>query len=711
MRDFKRGINIMRKLFIVLAMFTALNAGAQWQRLNFAEGGGVQAITMDSSGFIYVASNNSRQIFRSANKGSTWKFFTNDFPYLLISDFISTKSAIYAGTYGGGVYKSTNHGLNWVQCNNGLSNNYVFSFTLNNNYIFAGAQNGVYRSSNEGLQWEYVNSGIGFTHGANAMTVQDSVVFAATAIGSTGYMYRTTNNGLNWTLVNSGLPLFLMTSLTKCGNKVFSIGGTNNLFETSDYGDNWLSISIPPNLNVESFASCGDSLLVSVSANHGKLYITTNGGENWVIKETDLPEIYNSRMMILKNRVIGTGSYGIYSSSNFGSNWLTNNRGFTDVEILTITARNNIVIAGTKYHGVYRSTNYGIGWNRVQSIDSHSTITKFIWQGNSMYTNYGHKIIRSTDYGLTFFKQGDSLPFFANLTSFAMKGDIIIGPSSSNGIYRSTQAGYNWALCSNGLPSYVYSVPFVFFKDTICFAYVEELPVEGRLYYSLNYGQSWDSVSNSGIYVRPVSVSYNSTFNKLYLSILGGIFTSTNSGFNWISSNTGLPANPNVTSFFMNGDTIYTSLKGSGIYKSTVQSSVWTSFNDGLKNLYVNSIYGDKNYLYAGVNSNGVYRRRTNILTSLNNTNEISYRYSLFQNYPNPFNPRTNIRFAVAKLSDVKIVIYDLSGKEVEVLVNEQLQAGTYLTDWNASNYSSGVYFYKIQAGDFSETKRMLMIK
>jgi hypothetical protein len=85
--------------------------------------------------------------------------------------------------------------------------------------------------------------------------------------------------------------------------------------------------------------------------------------------------------------------------------------------------------------------------------------------------------------------------------------------------------------------------------------------------------------------------------------------------------------------------------------------------------------------------------------------------YSLSQNYPNPFNPSTVIKFQVAGSRFVKLSIYDVLGREVSTLVNEQLKPGTYEVDWNASNYPSGVYFYKLAAGDYVETKKMILIK
>ena len=92
-------------------------------------------------------------------------------------------------------------------------------------------------------------------------------------------------------------------------------------------------------------------------------------------------------------------------------------------------------------------------------------------------------------------------------------------------------------------------------------------------------------------------------------------------------------------------------------------------------------------------------------------------RFTLNQNYPNPFNPSTSIRFQVPlnkggfRGLSVQLTIYDILGKEVEVLVNEQLQPGTYSVEWNASNFASGIYFYSLTAGDFIQTRKMVLIK
>ncbi len=94
-----------------------------------------------------------------------------------------------------------------------------------------------------------------------------------------------------------------------------------------------------------------------------------------------------------------------------------------------------------------------------------------------------------------------------------------------------------------------------------------------------------------------------------------------------------------------------------------------------------------------------------------NISNEIPQQFSLSQNYPNPFNPVTNIKFQLPNAGFVKLTVFDLLGREIATLVNETMNAGIYNADWDASKYSSGVYFYKLETESFIETKKMILIK
>jgi hypothetical protein len=90
---------------------------------------------------------------------------------------------------------------------------------------------------------------------------------------------------------------------------------------------------------------------------------------------------------------------------------------------------------------------------------------------------------------------------------------------------------------------------------------------------------------------------------------------------------------------------------------------------------------------------------------------ELSTNFYLFQNYPNPFNPSTQIRYSIPKTTLVTINVYDILGKEVATLVNEEKSPGNYEVEFNGSSLPSGIYFYKLQAGDFVEAKKMVLMK
>ena len=91
--------------------------------------------------------------------------------------------------------------------------------------------------------------------------------------------------------------------------------------------------------------------------------------------------------------------------------------------------------------------------------------------------------------------------------------------------------------------------------------------------------------------------------------------------------------------------------------------------------------------------------------------NDLPIKYELNQNYPNPFNPSTTIKYQIPELSFVIVKVYDVLGGEVATLVNEEKPIGNYEVEFDATGLSSGIYFYRLKAGDFVETKKMILMK
>jgi|WetSurMetagenome_2_1015567.scaffolds.fasta_scaffold15356_4 plastocyanin len=165
------------------------------------------------------------------------------------------------------------------------------------------------------------------------------------------------------------------------------------------------------------------------------------------------------------------------------------------------------------------------------------------------------------------------------------------------------------------------------------------------------------------------------------------------------------------------GDTIkWVWVSGSHTTTSTTIPLAATSWDELITSSntsysYIITASGTYNYKctpHEGMGMVGVI----NVLTSSISRNEsTALTYTLKQNYPNPFNPTTNINFSIPKSGLVNITIYNEIGKEVETIVNQNLTEGSYTINYDASKLSSGIYFYRIKAGEFGETKKMLLIK
>jgi hypothetical protein len=149
----------------------------------------------------------------------------------------------------------------------------------------------------------------------------------------------------------------------------------------------------------------------------------------------------------------------------------------------------------------------------------------------------------------------------------------------------------------------------------------------------------------------------------------------------------------------------------SGIYLFTDNGDSVTTLNEGLTDLHIHTFAMDSiGNVYVGTNK-GIWRRPLSQIVSVSQPTEFPKAFRLEQNYPNPFNPSTTIKYDLPKLSDVRLSVYDVLGREVSVLVNEKRDAGVHEVTLDGSGLASGVYLYRLQAGDIVSTKKMLVLK
>jgi hypothetical protein len=186
-----------------------------------------------------------------------------------------------------------------------------------------------------------------------------------------------------------------------------------------------------------------------------------------------------------------------------------------------------------------------------------------------------------------------------------------------------------------------------------------------------------------------------------------GIFNPNGSPVQWLEGN--IDEDP----LFADGLLPFTLLSGSPCIDAGDPDTVYNDPEDSNKPGYalwpaMGTVRSDKD-AYGGPNT--IYWIVTAVEDDKNEDLQQPTEFSLSQNYPNPFNPSTTIKYAIPKRTSVGLILYDILGREVEVLVNEDQDAGQYKINLNAGGLASGIYFYQLQAGSFIETKKMILMK
>ncbi len=239
---------------------------------------------------------------------------------------------------------------------------------------------------------------------------------------------------------------------------------------------------------------------------------------------------------------------------------------------------------------------------------------------------------------------------------------------------------------------------------------------DGRVWNTTNHGQTWIS-RNTNRFDYLNDVVFLSDYEAIICGNNGTILRSTNWGKNW-SLNVQSLTSEHLRSIDAYGNIV--TLCGDN-------GKIMTSNNSGI--LFVDQLTGDNRHLYGvalressvgvvvgEVGSTGsgalLYTSMNGFVGITNTGNETPKNIVLNQNYPNPFNPVTRIDFSLPKASSVNLIVYNMLGREITKLVNNEYKsAGNYSIEFNGQNLNSGIYFYRLNSGNFMETKRMILIK
>jgi len=160
---------------------------------------------------------------------------------------------------------------------------------------------------------------------------------------------------------------------------------------------------------------------------------------------------------------------------------------------------------------------------------------------------------------------------------------------------------------------------------------------------------------------------------------------------------------PSADTFDIRGDTLLLTNVATDCFDIGYTVRLRITINDGLLQRS-NSLFNFFDWSYSDV-----FNKEE--VSGLNIVNQIPEQFLLYQNYPNPFNPITTIKYSIPKTSNISLVVYDVLGREITTLVNEEKLSGNYTVQFNGSNFSSGVYFYVMRADNFIDTKKFILLK
>ncbi|MEO8513525.1 MAG: T9SS type A sorting domain-containing protein [Ignavibacteria bacterium] len=375
---------------------------------------------------------------------------------------------------------------------------------------------------------------------------------------------------------------------------------------------------------------------------------------------------------------------------------------------------------------ILKTTNSGINWANVYSVGIYDVLTvSFLnsitgWafiQGSTTDSTF---LLKTTNSGSSWNKSFiDTTYVRLNTSEFRFLNENTGYLANSIDLKKTTNGGLSWVVVNSGA---LFPSNLTFLSETTGWA----AGFQTSLYKTTDGGQNWfqQFKNQSNTFSRGI-IFPNSTTGFYATDYY--IYRSTDGGDNWSESFYAFNIYPASMSF-LNANTGWalssiadTTLRN--VVLKTVNAGIsWNVYELNLQNRKFRDIFfssqntgwivGDSGYIYRTTNG-GVPIGIQPIST------EIPGDYSLWQNYPNPFNPSTKISFSIPLSRGVsegrgvftKLIVYDILGREVEILLNEELRPGTYEIDFDGSNYPSGVYYYKLSTGSYVKTRKMVLVK
>jgi len=715
----------MKKLVFIFVFLFAISFKlfGQWQILNSPSATpDIRKLLLHPDGYI-IAITNGSEIFRSDNDQIIWsKIATLTSAVYCLK--ISPEGTIYAGMTGG-YATSVDGGLTWVykSISPNLVRNIVDIEFNSSGYIYMIQDyyypTGVWVSPDYGQSWSIASIGLSTNIWRFDGLIKDSFdsLYVLVDYYNNGSLrsdlYKWNDIGQYWSFV----------STCPSSGKI-EIDSDNNMYvldayvyKSTDFGNSW---------NLTYSYLYGDLYIDSLNrifcfANSDGIFYSSDGGYNW--ENINHYGLRSFSLLVLDSTIYSATNLGLLKSTNLGSSWVTcfrdNDRVANVSNLLKIS--DNTFLAACSNAGLLLSTNNFFSWETTK-INGGVNLIKKDNIGN-IYASSDF-LYRSTDEGLTWEIPYNIDPdnpryttnFFINDSGYIFTIQNYGLPASYSTVYKSKNYGLTW--------DYLWDNTCACYGGAIGYSVIEDL--SGDLFTSYYFSKGppgpftqvaimkvkpdgtetivyeWKIANNMYLYNQALYMATNGYSSSQSL----GVIKTTDNGNNFIQLNNGL-TNLNIKQLILKPG-VFIALTGDGIFCSLDEGNYWTPFNLSGLNANINSVYLDDNQTLYACTDNGIY-----VFTGVLNVEDeiIPTIFVLQQNYPNPFNPCTSIQYAISSRQFVSLKVYDVLGKEIATLVNEEKSAGSYETVFSASHLASGIYYYQLRAGDYVETKKMILLK
>jgi photosystem II stability/assembly factor-like uncharacterized protein len=706
------------KTKILLFLFVLLNqvlfSQNLWEKLNGPPGGLMVRIL--AFGDTIIATGENFKIFLSTNRGENWKQFQFPIPenadILRIMGLEILEDYIYASTWYHGIYRSRDL-IIWEKLNYSTT-----CETISKDYsgnIYAGSQDGkLYRSSDEGQSWLLEFSDEKRYPFWKVLVSGDSSVWA----GTRDKLIRKKVNSLVWE--ETDFPGFYdILDIVEDDSQYIYITNSSYIKRSIDDGLTWEDMD-PNGFLINNYMRnfVFNSRIIGAFRDDTGLFgngwgaaVSDDRGVTWRWAQTGLPpKITSSRITAGgTDTYIATWGAGVYKSSDFGDNWFPRNNGINAAitRKLSIDSDGNIYTASWA-SGVSRSTDGGKSWiminNGFNNVNFYSIISD---QKGNLMAGSENGVYRSTDKGENWVRTnsvGNNFGYDFKVDRFSR----IYCHTYGSGLYRTTDLGQNWErLDKNFISQYT----FGFDTDKNDNIYVGTRG--GAIYKSTDDCNTWSKVYQSTVSNTAISEIITAPNGNIFATcIKEGVLRSQDSGITWqvVKQESGVVLFNYPLAITKTGD-IFTTDSKNKIFKSEDNGNNWIDITSNLGKVRIRSFTVDnEDNLYLATEES-VWKSNPDSLTGIAEDDIKPKEYFLSQNYPNPFNPSTTIKYSLPQTGRVTLSIYDLLGREVVKLIDEEKPAGEYETKWSASSYPTGVYFLKMQAGQFSEMRKLLLMK